>query len=258
MTEKNKVVLESERKSGQIKKILIELETGKKYFVKDLNEDFYTSTGTISKKDLISNISKIKSNKNKSFLALNPLFPDLWESLQRGPQVMLPKDIGWILAKTGVNGNFKTVDGGGGSGSLCLSLANVAKEVTAYEINPENVDIIEKNKKLFGITNLIVKQADIYKGIEETDLNLLTLDLAEPWRVVKFAESSLSVGGFLVVYLPNLTQVKQFIDACFKTSINVVETIELIERKWKIEDKIMRPEFQMLGHTGFMTICRKI
>ena len=37
----------------------------------------------------------------------------------------------------------------------------------------------------------------------------------------------------------------------------VLETLELIERKWKIEDKIMRPEFQMLGHTGFLTFCRK-
>src|SRR3990167_438807 len=187
------------KKMRAIKKILIG-QTGSKYYVKDLDEDFHTKDGTISKKDLSSTKSTVKSSKDKTFLLLNPTFPDLWEGLQRGPQVMLQKDIGFILAKTGINHTSIVVDAGGGSGSLCLSLANVAKEVTAYEINPEHVDIIEKNKKLFGITNLIVKQADIYKGIEETDLNLLTLDLAEPWRVVKFAESSLSVGGFLVVY----------------------------------------------------------
>ena len=35
-----------------IKKILIEQKTGKKYIVKDLNEDFHTSEGIISKTDL--------------------------------------------------------------------------------------------------------------------------------------------------------------------------------------------------------------
>ncbi len=241
----------------QIKKILIEKETKKKYFIKDLTEDFFTSAGTISKKDILSKKTEIKSNKGKTFLLIEPNFADLWESLQRGPQVLLPKDIGLILAKTGVNKHSIAVDAGGGSGSLCLSLANICKDVSTYEINPEHLTIIHKNKELFGIKNLQIHQDDISQGIKEKELDLLTLDLPEPWKVIKHAETSLNFGGFIVVYLPNLTQVKQFIDACTKTEIKVIETIELIERKWKIEGQIMRPEFQMLGHTGFMIFCRK-
>ena len=46
-----------------IQKIIVEKETGKKYLVKDLNDDFHTSAGVISKKDLQSNKTLIKSIK---------------------------------------------------------------------------------------------------------------------------------------------------------------------------------------------------
>lgn len=241
-----------------IKKVLIEAKTGKKFYVKDLSEDFHTSSGLIKSKDLKSNKVKIKSNTGEHFLLIPPTFPDLWENLKRGPQVMIQKDIGFILAKTGVNKDSKVVDAGGGSGSLCLSLANICKEIHVYEINPEHHDIIQKNARLFGISNLNLKQGDVYKGIKEKNVDLITLDLPEPWQVVEHAEKSLKDGGHLVVYLPNLNQVKLFIDSTKRTSIRAQETIELIERKWNITDRTMRPEFEMLGHTGFLTFCRKL
>jgi len=241
-----------------IKKLLIEQKTGKKFLVKDLEDDFHTSSGIISSKDLRSKQTKISSSKGKTFLLIEPTFTDLWENLKRGPQVMIQKDIGMILAKTGVNSRSKVVDAGGGSGSLCLSLANVCKEITVYEINPEHHDIMAKNVKLFGIKNLVLKQENVYDGIQEKDVDLITLDLPESWKAIEHAVGSLKNGGSLVVYLPNINQIKMFIDSCHGNSIKVIETIELLERKWKIEDKILRPEFNMLGHTGFMCFCRKL
>ena len=189
---------------------------------------------------------------------MEPSFVDLWEELQRGPQVMIQKDVGLILAKTGVNATSKVVDAGGGSGSLCFSLANVCKEVVVYEINPEHYSILVKNQKLFGLPNVVLKPADVYKGIVEQELDLITLDVPEPWKVTTHAQKALKEGGFVVVYLPNLLQMKRFIDSTARTKITVLEIIELLERKWKIEDKIMRPEFQMLGHTGFLVFGRKL
>ncbi len=241
---------------GQITKILIEQATGKKYYVKDLSQDFITPQGLISTKDLQSKKSEVLSSKGKSFILVEPTFPDLWESFQRGPQMLLQKDIGLILAKTGANKNTFAVDAGGGSGSLCLSLANVCKEVTVYEVNPEHLAIVAKNAKLAGITNLTLKQETIYERITEKEVDILTLDLPEPWKVLPHT-GALKQGGHLVVYLPNLLQVKQFREATKGTSISVVETVELLLRTWKIEGQIMRPEFEMLGHTGFLTFCRK-
>ncbi len=240
-----------------IKKVLIEFHSGKKYFVKDI-DNFHTSSGIISKEELESGKEIIESNKGKKFVMLEPQFADLWENLVRGPQIMQQKDIGMIIAKTGISKESIIVDAGGGTGSLCLSLANICKEITVYEINPEHYDVVQKNVKLMGISNLTLKQGSIYDGIEEKEIDVLTLDLPEPWQVTKHAEDSVKHGGHVVVYLPNLGQVKQFIDSTKGTKIKVQEVLELIERKWKIEDKIMRPEFQMLGHTGFLVFCRRL
>ncbi|MBS3165719.1 hypothetical protein J4444_01225 [Candidatus Woesearchaeota archaeon] len=241
-----------------VKKIIIEEKTGNKYLIKDLDDDFHTSVGIVLSKDLRSNKSKITSNKGAKFTVIDPFFPDLWEQLQRGPQVMIAKDIGLIMAKTGVGKNSKCVDAGGGSGSLCLSLANICKEITTYEANSEHYEILLKNKKLFGAENLMVKKQNIYQGITETELDLITLDLPEPWLVLQQAQKVLKEGGFLAVYLPNIIQAKQFIDATYNTEIRFLEMVEVMERKWLVEDKILRPEFQMLGHTGFLIFCRRL
>ena len=241
-----------------VKKILIETNSGKKYLVKDPAEDYHTSFGIISSKDLKGKKSKIKSSTGKEFLLLDASFPDLWEQFQRGPQIMLQKDIGLLIAKTGINKNSEVVDAGGGSGSLCLSLANICKKVTVYEIHPEHHKVVQKNIALTGMNNVTLKHDDISKGIKEKELDLITLDLPEPWQVIKHAEKSLKEGGYLVIYLPNLIQMHKFLGSVKGTSFKVLETVELLERRWVINEQIMRPDFEMLGHTGFMTFCRKI
>ena len=111
-------------------------------------------------------------------------FVDLWENFQRGTQIILQKDAGLIMAKTGMAKEWEVVDAGGGSGSLCLALANICKKVTVYEINPEHHKIVYRNIALSGVQNVVLKQDDIYKGIREKNLDLITLDLPEPWRAV--------------------------------------------------------------------------
>lgn len=239
-----------------VKKILVHQKSGKKFLVKDLEDNFHTQYGVIKSADF--KLENVESSKGEKFSVIDVGFTDLWEELNRGPQVMLQKDIGLIIAKTGINKNSKIVDAGGGSGALSFSLANICKEITVYEINPEHFSILSKNKQLFGFKNINLKQDNIYEGIKEKNLDLINLDLPEPWRVTEHAEKALVKGGYLVVYLPNISQMKMFIDSCHRTNLKVLETIELLERKWKIEDRIMRPEFQMLGHTGFICFVRKL
>ncbi len=241
-----------------IQRVLVEKPTGKKFFVKEITQDYHTPSGVISRKDLQAGKTEVTSGSGKKFSVLEPFFADLWENLHRGPQVMVHKDIGLIIAKTGMTKNWTVLDAGGGSGSLCFSLANLAGKVVVYEHNAEHYAILLKNKEMLGIKNVILKKEDIYRGIVEKNLHLITLDLPEPWKVIPFAEKALIQGGFLVVYLPNLLQVQEFVRSLKGTSIHILETIELLERKWKIEDAIMRPEFQMLGHTGFLTFCRRL
>jgi len=241
-----------------VKKVLISLKTKAKFYITNLGEEFVSPEGLISSKDLNSNKEIIETDRGNKLFLLNPLFPDLFEKLNRAPQIVTHKDVGLIIAKTGVNKNSTVVDAGAGSGSLSLSLANICKQVTCYDINKQHLEVVEKNKILFNAENLIIKEGDVAQKLEEKDVDLITLDLPHPWKVVEKAENSLKRGGFLVVYLPNLLQMKKFYDTVKKSNITYIETIELMERQWKIEENIMRPETRMIGHTGFMMFCRKL
>src|SRR3989338_3810538 len=187
-----------------MKKIIMERESGKKYLLKECNHDFNTSFGVLKKKDIQSQKKIIYTDKGTSFFLVDARFPDLWEQLHPGPQKIIQKDIGLILARTGVNKESVVVDAGGGIGSLALSLANIVKRVVVYENNSEHVRILEKNIQLCSFKNITVKKDTIYEGILEKNIDVITLDLSEPWRVTLHAEKSLKNGGFIVVYLPNL------------------------------------------------------
>lgn len=241
----------------EVKKVLISVKTKNKFYVKDLSEDFITNEGIVKAKDLNSKKEVVETNKGKKFWLLDPQFPDLWENLKRGPQVINAKDIGLIIAKTGINKNSVVVDAGVGSGSLALSLANICKKVTAYETSGEHLAIAKKNKEFFGMKNLELKGGDVAQKISEKNLDLITLDLPKPWEMVEKAEQALKLGAYLVVYLPNILQMKMFIDATRRSKIKVLETVELLERQWKMENRIARPETAAVPHTGFITFCRK-
>ena len=88
-------------------------------------------------------------------------FPEILKKCKRGPQVILPKDIGIILAYSGIGKNSVVVDAGAGSGWLAVSLANVAKKVTSYEWREEFAELAEKNAKRAGVEEtLSIKRAN--------------------------------------------------------------------------------------------------
>ncbi|MFC1801059.1 tRNA (adenine-N1)-methyltransferase [Nanoarchaeota archaeon] len=241
-----------------INKILL-TKTGKKFFVKDLNQDFHTQFGFIKKSDLKKKNILVKTNKGAEFYILEPSFTDKFKKIKRGPQIITLKDIGTIIAETGINKESTVLDAGGGSGSLSCFLAHLCKKVYSYEIRKDFVKIIKENKERLELKNLTIKNKDITTGITEKNLDLITLDLPEPWHVIKHAEKSLKPGAFLIAYLPTITQVTEFVERIKESKkFFYIKTLENIQREWVINNKVVRPDFQMLGHTGFLIITRKI
>ena len=232
----------------------------KKFYVDDLAKDFSTQYGIIAKKDLKKKSGTvIKSNIGKEFIILDADFLDEYKRIRRTSQIMTLKDIGYIISHTGINKNSRVVDAGTGCGGNAIYLARICKEVVSYDINPENVKAAKENIKNLGLKNIKVKEKSIFSGIDEKDVDLIVLDLPTPWNAIKAAEKSLKIGGYLVCYNPQITQTADFVNVIMQNSNFIYEkTIELIERNWKIDGKIARPEFRMLGHTGFLGFIRKM
>lgn len=215
--------------------------------------DFHSLYGIIKEKDLKNGI--IKSNIGKEFIVFDADFSDLFNKIKRGPAIILEKDVGYIIAKTGINPESKILDAGAGCGVLSARLARISKNVTAYENNKEFLEIAKNNFEFLDV-KVKLKEKDIYEGIEEKDLDLITLDLLEPWKVIPHAKV-LKSGGYLVVYVPSITQVSKFVESLDKDFI-LEEVIELVKRDWYVEGLKVRPKSRMIGHTGFLVFARKI
>ncbi len=105
-------------------------------------------------------------------------------------------------------------------------------------------------------SNYMVKIADIYNGIDENSLDRIVLDLPEPWKVVMHAQQSLKPGGILVCYLPTINQTSTLVEEIRQSSFKLMRVFEVIERDWKVNGKVVRPEQRIVGHTGFITSAR--
>lgn len=230
------------------------------YLVSNMEKDVQTAHGFVAKGDLKKPAgSVVKTNTGKEMILLDASFADAVANFQKLPQTILPKDAGLIIATTGIGKESIVVDAGAGSGALTAMLANVAKHVTAYEIKEEYLKNIEKNLKLANLDNVTLKHGDITKGIEEKNVDLVTLDMPEPWHAIQAAHTALKPGGYVVMYVPTVPQMMQCVDG-LETSRGflVMKSVELIERPWHVEGKKVRPKSDFVGHTAFLIFARRL
>lgn len=227
------------------------------YLIKDTSKDFYTKYGHIKAGQFKKKEGKVITNTNKEYYVFEPNFIDIYRRMKRLPQMIPLKDIGAIIAYTGVNKKSVVVDAGSGSGGTACFLANIVKEVYTYETDKNNFALVRENVKELNIKNVQVKNKDIYEGIDEKNVDLIVLDLAEPWKALKRASKSLKTGAYLVYYSLTIPQMQKFVEETSKfDEFKIEKTIEIMERGWRME-KSVRPEKTMIP-SGFLCFVRKI
>ena len=219
-----------------------------KFRLKDTSKDYHTKHGFFKKEDLKKSGKAIKTNTGKEFSIFNPFFIDLYRKIRRDAQIIPLKDIGLIVAETGINNKSKVVDAGAGSGALCCFLANTAKEVVTYEIREDFIEIVKFNIEFLGLKNIKIKNIDIYNKIEEKNIDVVILDVPEPWNAVDNCSKALKIGGFLVSYSPSVPQVADFVNAVKKNeSFVYLKTSEVVEREWEVEERRVRAKKKRRG-----------
>ncbi len=187
--------------------------------------------------------------------------PDLFRKLARGPQIITLKDAAIISAFTGVSPGDLVVDAGTGSGFLAIYLGNLVRpsgRLVSYEKRGDFAKLARRNVEKAGLGKYVeIKQKDIFEGIDEKDVDVITLDMPEPWHAVKHAKKALKDGGFLVGYVPTVEQVRQFVLECRKSGLKHEQTVECVVREMLVGERGTRPQTKGIMHTGYLTFVRK-
>ena len=114
-----------------MEKILI-ANDGTRFFYK--GNDLHTRFGVVKKADLdkAKPGTKVKTHLGKEFQVFDACFVDKMMKIRRGPQIIPIKDVGLIIAETGLQPNWKILDAGSGSGALACHLAMLVSKGKVY------------------------------------------------------------------------------------------------------------------------------
>jgi tRNA (adenine57-N1/adenine58-N1)-methyltransferase len=237
----------------------------------------------------------VRSSTGATYLAFRPRLSDYALEMPRKSAIIYPKDVGFILLWGDIYPGATVIESGLGSGGLTLALLRAVGptgQVVVYEqradmIPPalanlrgftpptglaphredEQLDLLAEYEALepadedgpSDIPNLIVRNQDIYEGIQETEVDRMVLDLPEPWRVLPHALDALRPGAILACYSPSIVQVQRTVEALDATrAFAHTETLEVLYRPWHLKGQAVRPVQQMVSHTAFLTFTRRV
>lgn len=202
--------------------------------------------------------STMLSHLGKSFVAIKPRTPDLFRHLKRTGAPMMPKDIGVIIAYTGICPADVVLDAGTGSGVLAAYLGTIASKVISYEANEQFAKVAAKNMERAGLSSVEVRYGNILEEIKglEGPFDVVTLDMQESAQLAGEARRVLRQGGFLAAYSPFFEQARDVRSAVEKEGFHDISTIIVNEQELEVSARGTRPSTRV-GHTGFITICRK-
>lgn len=211
--------------------------------------------------------SAIRSPQGETFFLVRPTLARWVESMPRFAKTIYPKEAGPILLYGDVFPGARVLEAGLGSAGLTLSLLRAVGDsgrVVSYDNREGSLRQGQSNiTGWFGGPHPahVVREQDVYEGIhaDDHDQDRIVLDLPEPWRVVPHALSALRPGGILAAFLPTILQVHELVNALRDSGAFAdIDMIETLQRRWQVGRRSVRPESQMVGHTGFVTFARHV
>lgn len=249
-------------------RVLLVDQRGRRYLVRLQAGQVWHSHGGTLPHDLILGSPEgtvVHSATGMVFRCFRPRMADFVLKMPRGAQVVYPKDVGAILVEADVFPGAAVLEAGTGSGSLTLALCRATGaqgRVVSYELRPEfQTKAAENLEAFFGKLPewLELREGDVREiaGTGET-FDRAVLDLPEPWGVLEALATALVPGAIVCGYLPTTVQVQQLVLALPDHGFEHLETIEVLSRSWHVTSRSVRPDHRMVGHTGFLTLGRRV
>jgi tRNA (adenine57-N1/adenine58-N1)-methyltransferase catalytic subunit len=208
--------------------------------------------------------SQVKFSTGETYLVLRPTYADLIPHLPRQAQVIYPKDTGLMLLWGDVFPGAVVIEGGIGAGAFTIALlraVGAAGRVISYELREDFAAMARDNVAAFfgDAPQWTLKIGDLYQGFEETGVDRMFLDVAEPGRALTVAARALRPGGVLVCYVPTALQLKDTVDALDDSpNFAEVESFETLLRQWQVKGLSVRPAHRMVAHSAFIIVARRL
>lgn len=228
---------------------------GREFFVKAGPGTLGTDKGQLDLAQIVGKSAGdiITTHSGAEFTIRIPRPTDFFTYGKRSGAPMLPKDIGLVIAYTGMNHNDDVLDAGTGSGIAAIYFGGVAKSVKTYEVRPEFSALALKNINDAKLANVEAVAKDFLES--EGLFDVVHLDLQIQPEHVVHAYNLLKAGGYLACYTPFLEQMAIVVDAA-TDRFSEVHTHELIEREMTRSKRGTRPSTSVC-HSGYVTIARK-
>lgn len=241
---------------------------GRRYLIELIpGAEFHHHHGALPHDEIIGieEGSTLKTSLNRPLTVLRPRLADYALKMPRGAAVVYPKDTGAMLVWADIQPGNLVLEAGTGSGALTMALARAVGgdgRVVSYELREDHAALAAKRIK--GFFGQIPPQIDLRIGSVEDGLvdlrpDRIVLDVPEPWHTVPLAATNLAPGGIFCCYLPTVPQVQELRSALAETGAFLdTMTFEMMMREWTIDGRSVRPSHRMIGHTGFITVARKL
>lgn len=200
------------------------------------------------------------------YAVMRPRLSDYVLSMPRGAQIMYPKDIAQVIQLGDIRSGMRVLESGAGSGAMSLNLLDAVGsegELTTIEVRPDFARIAQANATLYYGQEpswWTIKVGDfdtVAATLPENYFDRIMLDMLDPWNRLQQAYRVIIPGGVLIAYVTTTTQLSRMVEALRKAGTwSEPEIQETLERTWKVQGLAVRPDHQMIGHTGFLVFTR--
>jgi tRNA (adenine57-N1/adenine58-N1)-methyltransferase len=206
--------------------------------------------------------SAVRTTEGKLIFLIEPTIHDFIMKSERRTQIVYPKDLGYIAARTGLKNGSKVLEVGTGSGALATFMASIVKpegHVYSFDVNPEFMEIAKRNLEKAGMSKYVkLHQHDPHQGVDVRDADVAIVDLGDPWTVVDQVHDALKGSGAFVAICPTMNQIEKTATELKKSGYTDVDCVELLIRSMEAREGMTRPSMRMIGHTTYLVFARKV
>ena len=236
----------------------------KKWLTKvTLEKKFHTHLGIIDISSIIGMDygSSIITTEGKTVYLAEPTAYDFVMKSKRSTQIVYPKDLGFIAARTGLKNGTSVLEIGTGSAALTTFMASIAKpdgHIHTFDVNKDFLTTARQNLEKAGMIEYVtLHQHDVHDGIPLSNIDIGVVDLGDPWTVLQQVHEALKGSGSFVAICPTMNQLEKTAMALKEHNFIDIESVELIIRNIEAREGMTRPSMRMIGHTTYLIFARK-